>query len=125
MIRWNDISNCIKGVAKEIFGESKGFGRSTKETLGWSKEVQASIRSKRSYRSLPRCRENLGCENNIVVKSKVKKVVQEAKQIISKLYSKLGMNDEEKNIYNHAKTREMKRRDLNGFNCIKELFKKR
>jgi len=41
------------------------------------------------------------------------------------LYSKLGMNDEEKNIYDHAKTREMKRRDLNSFNCIKELFKKR
>ena len=81
-IRWNDMSNCIKGVANEIFGESKGFGRPTKETLGWSKEVQAPIRLKRSYGSLPRCRENLGCENNIVVKSKAKKVVQEAKQII-------------------------------------------
>ena len=76
------MSNCIKGVANEIFGESKGFGRPTKETLGWSKEVQAPIRLKRSYGSLTRCRENLGFENNIVVKSKAKKVVQEAKQII-------------------------------------------
>ena len=76
------MSTCIKGVANKIFGECKGFGRPTKETLGWNMEVQAPIRLQRSYESLPRCRENLGCENNIVVKSKAKKVVQEAKQII-------------------------------------------
>ena len=37
-----------------------------------------------------------------------------------KIYSKLGTNDAEENIYKFAKTMEMKRRDLNGVNCIKD-----
>lgn len=36
------------------------------------------------------------------------------------IHSKLGTNDAEKNIYKFAKTMEMKRRDLNGVNCIKD-----
>ena len=35
-----------------------------------------------------------------------------------KLYSKLGMDDEEKNIYKLARARETKTRDFNGVKCI-------
>ena len=37
-----------------------------------------------------------------------------------KLYSKLGMKEGEKHICKLPKTREMKRRDLNGAWCIKD-----
>jgi hypothetical protein len=56
-----------------------------------------------------------------VAKKEAKKVVQEAKyKAYDELYSKLGTNDGEKNIYKLAKTREMKTRDLNGVKCIKD-----
>jgi hypothetical protein len=36
------------------------------------------------------------------------------------IYSKWGMNDDEKNIYKLAETRKMKTRDLNGVKCMKD-----
>ena len=41
------MTNCTKRVAKDVLGESKECGWSTKETWWWNKEVQWSITLKR------------------------------------------------------------------------------
>lgn len=41
------MTNCIKKVAKDVFGESTQCGQPTKETWWWNKEIQAAIRLKR------------------------------------------------------------------------------
>ena len=73
----------------------------------WNKQIQASIRLKReSYRSIPRCRDNIAYENYKLAKKEAKKAVQEAKlKAYDELYSKLGMKDGENNIYKLAHTR--------------------
>ena len=59
-----------------------------------------------SYRSLPRCRDNIAYENYKLAKKEAKKAVQEAKlKAYDELYSKLGMKDGENNIYKLAHTR--------------------
>lgn len=56
-----------------------------------------------------------------MAKSKAKTIVQEAKfKAYGLLYSKLGMNDGEKNIYKLVKIREIKTRDLKCVKCIKD-----
>ena len=67
----------------------------TKETWWWNKQIQASIRLKReSYRSIPRCRDNIAYENYKVAKMEGKKVVGETKyKVYDKLYNKLGTNE--------------------------------
>ncbi len=53
-------------------------------------------------------------------RKKQKNVVCKAKyRAYDELYNKLGINDEKKNMYKLAKTREMKTTDLNGAKCIK------
>ena len=41
------MTNCTKRVAKDVLGESKECGWSTKESWWWNKEVQWSIILKR------------------------------------------------------------------------------
>ena len=43
---WNEMTNCIKRVAKDVHRESKGCGQPTKGTWWWNKEVQAATRLK-------------------------------------------------------------------------------
>ena len=72
----NEMANYIKRMVKDVLGESKGYGRPTKETWCWNKEVQAAIRLKReSDRSLLRCRGNATYENYKVTKREGKNVV--------------------------------------------------
>ena len=41
------MTNCVKRVVKDIIEKSKGYGRLTKKTWWWNKEVQVAIRLKR------------------------------------------------------------------------------
>lgn len=47
---WNQLANCIRKVAKEVLGESKGKIHYNKKTLWWSVEVQEVVREKRRYK---------------------------------------------------------------------------
>ena len=44
---WNKMAACIRGVSKEILGESKGRGPQFKETWWWNEEVQNVVKNKR------------------------------------------------------------------------------
>ena len=46
-VMWNEMNSCIQRVAKEVLGESRGNGPSTKEIWWWNDEVQGAIRKKR------------------------------------------------------------------------------
>ena len=59
---WNEMTTCIKRVAKDILGESKGCGKPTKETWWWNTELQATIKLKREAK----CRLNVGLMINYI-----------------------------------------------------------
>ena len=50
---WNKIAICIRRVAKDVLGESRGGAPPRKDTSWWNEEVKATIKIKRdSYRDL-------------------------------------------------------------------------
>jgi hypothetical protein len=44
---WMKMSTCIRKVASEEFGVSKGDKRETKETWWWNEKVQNAIKEKK------------------------------------------------------------------------------
>ncbi|KAL6586605.1 hypothetical protein OROMI_001593 [Orobanche minor] len=53
---WNLLEHNIKEVAKEVLGESKGNGPSSKDTSWWNEEVKQAIKTKREcYKVLGKC----------------------------------------------------------------------
>ena len=52
------MSDCIRKVASNVLGISKGLGPTKKETWWWNEEVQKAIKIKRElYRKLPKCQD--------------------------------------------------------------------
>ena len=45
-VMWNKMTNCIRHVAKEQLGESKGMAPPNKDTSWWNKEVKTTIKNK-------------------------------------------------------------------------------
>ena len=80
-IMWDVMASCIRKVAKEVLGESRGKGPPGKETWWWSEEVQKAIRIKRDlYRDLPKCKD-------VETFNKYKEAKKEAKQAVAKARS--------------------------------------
>ena len=70
---WDAMASCIRKVAKEVLGESRGKGPPGKETWWWSEEVQKAIRTKRDLcRDLPK-------RKNVETFNKYKEAKKEAK----------------------------------------------
>ena len=42
---WNKISSCIKRVAEDVLGESRGGAQPCKDTSWWNEEVKLPLRS--------------------------------------------------------------------------------
>ena len=58
------MTDCIRHVAKEELGESKGMVPSGKDTSWWNKEVKRTIKNKWiCYRNLDKNRDELSFEN--------------------------------------------------------------
>ena len=114
---WNEMVGCIKRVAKEVLGESRGKVQSSKETWWWNDEVQNTIRDKRY------CYTNQQKTKNIVDLERYKNAKKEAKKAVFKayddLYHKLGTKEVEMGIYKLARIRDRKCRDLDHVRCIK------
>ena len=70
---------------------------------------------------LLKCRDNARYESYKATKREAGKVVQEAKcKAYDNLYNKLGTKEGYNHIYKFSKTREMKKKDLNGVQGIKD-----
>ena len=71
---------CIRHVAKEDFGVSKGMVPSGKDTSWWNEEVKRTIKNKRMcYRNLSKNRDEASFDNYKLAKKEPKKVVKEVR----------------------------------------------
>ena len=53
---WEEMANGIQKVAKEVLGESKGFGLKDKESQWWNENVQEKVKYKREcFKALQLC----------------------------------------------------------------------
>jgi hypothetical protein len=85
---WMKMSTCIKKVASEEFGVTKGDKRETKETWWWNEKVQKAIKEKKecfSRMHLDRSVDNVQWYR--VAKKTAKRAVSEARaQMYDRLY---------------------------------------
>jgi hypothetical protein len=111
---WMKMTTCIRKVASEEFGVTKGGKRLTKETWWWNENVQKTIKKKKEWfrrMHLDRSADNI--ERYKVSKKTAKWTVSEARgQMYDGLYQRLGTKEGEKDIYRMVKSWERKTRDI-------------
>jgi len=119
---WNKIASCIKRVAKDVLGESRGGASPCKDTSWWNEEVKAAIKIKRdSYRDLKKNCDGVSFERYKLAKKEAKKAVQNARdKVYKEKYEKLDTKEVEKDMYRIARMRERKTRDLCTVRCVKD-----
>jgi hypothetical protein len=102
------MATCIRKVASEEFGVTKGGKHEAKETWWWNEKVQKAIKEKKEcFRRmhLDRCVNNI--ERYKVAKKTAKQAVSEARgRMYDGLCQRLGTKEGEKDIYWMAKSRE-------------------
>ncbi|KAM1765238.1 hypothetical protein ACFX11_004391 [Malus domestica] len=91
------MASCIRKVAKEVLGESKGFAPHQKESWWWNEEVQTKVKAKKE------CCKTLYKDRTDENGERYRRAKQEAKKAVRE-----------------AKAREKKTRDLNQVRCIKD-----
>jgi hypothetical protein len=123
---WMKMTTCIRKVASEEFGVTKGGKRETKETWWWNEKVQKTIKLKKEcFRRMHLDRSTGNIERYKVAKKTVKRAVSEVRgQIYDGLYQWLGMKEGERDIYRMAKSRERMMRDIIQVKCIKDATKR-
>jgi hypothetical protein len=109
---WIKIFTCIRKVASEEFGVTKGGKRETKETWWWNENVQNTIKEKKEwFRHMHLNRSVDNVEWYKVAKKTTKRAVSEARgQMYDGLYLLLDTKEGEKDIYRIAKSWERKTR---------------
>ncbi|XP_071680063.1 uncharacterized protein [Lolium perenne] len=119
---WTSMATCLRKVAVEEFGVTKGSRREAKDTWWWNAEVQKVIREKKDcFRFLYLDRSAANMEKYKVAKKAAKRAVSEARgRAYEDLYQHLNTKEGERDIYKMAKFRERKTRDVNKVKCIKD-----
>jgi hypothetical protein len=119
---WLKMATCVRKVASEVFGMSRGGKQEVKETWWWNDEVQRAIKEKKEcFKHLHLDKSATNIESYRLAKSSAKRAVSVAKgQVFDNLYQRLGTKEEEKDIYRIATTHERKTRDINQIKCIKD-----
>uniref|UniRef100_A0A0A9DFK6 Uncharacterized protein n=1 Tax=Arundo donax TaxID=35708 RepID=A0A0A9DFK6_ARUDO len=119
---WINMSACIRKMALEVFGVTKGSGREPKDTWWWNEDVQKAIKEKKEcYRRLHHDKSADNMEKYKIAKKIAKRAVSVARgQANEELYQRIGTKEGEKDIYRIAKVRERKTKDVNEVKCIKD-----
>jgi hypothetical protein len=119
---WVKMATCIRKVASEVFGVTKGSIGEPKGTRWWTEDVQKAIKERKKwYMSLFHDRIAINIERYKVAKKTAKRAVNEAKgRAYNDLYRRLSIKEGEKDVYKMARIRERKTRDLNQVKCIKD-----
>ncbi|XP_071681458.1 uncharacterized protein [Lolium perenne] len=116
------MATCLRKVAVDEFGVTKGSRREAKDTWWWNDEVQKVIREKKDcFRCLYLDRSAANMEKYKVAKKAAKRAVSEARgRAYEDLYQRLNTKEGERDIYKMAKFRERKTRDVSEVKCIKD-----
>jgi hypothetical protein len=119
---WMGMTTCIRKVASEEFGVTKGGKHKTKETWWWNEKVQKAIKKKKEYfRRMHLDRSADNAEWYKVAKKTAKRAVSEVRgRMYDGLYQRLGTKEGENDIYRMAKSRESKTRYIIQVKCIKD-----
>ena len=76
---WVKMATCIRKVASEVFGVTKGSRGEHKDTWWWTEDVQKAIKEKKEcYRSLFHDRSAVNIEMYKVAKKTAKRALSEA-----------------------------------------------
>jgi hypothetical protein len=89
---WVKMATCIRKVALEVFGVTKGSSGESKDTWWWTEDVQKAIKEKKEcYRILFHDRNTINIERYKVAKKTTKRAVCEAKgRAYDDLYRRLS-----------------------------------
>ena len=100
-IMWKNMAKKVEIVAKEILGESKGFGPRDKETWWWNEDVQEKVRNKKNcFKAIHLCNSAENWEKYRLARKEAKKVVSEARaKAYEGFYKELGTKAGEQKIY--------------------------
>ena len=85
---------CVRKVASEVLGVTKGSGCDSKDTWWWNEGVQKAIKEKEYYKRLyhDRCADNI--EKYKMAKKTAKRAVSEAKgRAYEDLYQRLSTKE--------------------------------
>ena len=119
---WIKMATCIRKVASEEFGVTRGSRSEAKDTWWWNEDVQKAIKEKKEcFKRLHLDRSVDNVEKYKVAKKTAKRAVSEARgRAYEDLYQRLNTKEGERDIYKMAKIRERKTRDVNQVKCIKD-----
>jgi hypothetical protein len=112
---WMKMATCIRKVASEEFGVSKGSRREAKDTWWWNDEA---IKEKKDC--YHRLYLDMNADNIEKYKMAKKATKRSQGQAYEGLYQRLDTKEGERDIYKMAKIRERKTRDVDQVKCIKD-----
>ncbi|XP_042487419.1 uncharacterized protein LOC122067642 [Macadamia integrifolia] len=121
-VMWSKMTTCIKNVAKEVLGESRGTRHDLKKTWWWGEEIQKSIKHKKvCFKTWQRIKEDEDRNKYYSSRKEARILVKKAKtKKYDEFYSNLNTKAGGKAIYKLAKLRDMKNKDLEHVRCIKD-----
>ncbi|KAG2556553.1 hypothetical protein PVAP13_8NG202201 [Panicum virgatum] len=119
---WLKMATCVRKVALEVLGVSRGGKQEGKGTWWWNDEVQRAIKGKKEcFKCLHLDKSASNIEGYKLGKRAEKRAVSVAKgKAYDDLYQRLGTKEGEKDIYRMARIHEKKTRDINQIKCIKD-----
>ncbi|KAG2560585.1 hypothetical protein PVAP13_8KG079668 [Panicum virgatum] len=109
---WLKMSTCVRKVASEVFGVSRGGKQEGKDTW-WGND--------KCFKHLHLDKSAANIEGYKLAKRVAKRAVSVANgKAYDDLYQRLGTKEGENDIYRMARIRERKTRDINQIKCIKD-----